>query len=312
MPKEFRIFSGNANLPLSKEICRYLNIPLGKALVDRFSDGEIRVELKENVRGTDVFIIQPTYSPTENLLELLILIDAVRRASAKRITAVIPYFGYARQERKDRPRVPISAKLVANLISTAGANRILTIDLHAVAIQGFFDIPVDELYAAPVMIKYFLKKDLRNFVIVAPDTGGVNRARAFAKRLRETPLAIIDKRRIGPKKVEVLHVVGEVKNKNALIVDDIIDTAETMRKVADVLKREGVEEIYASATHPILSGKALQHIDSAPIKEIVVTNTITVANEKRHPRIKVLSVAELLGKAIKRIHQEESVSSLFV
>jgi ribose-phosphate pyrophosphokinase len=313
MPNEMKIFSGTANPGLTREICKALCQPLGDCTISRFSDGELRIKINENIRGADVFIVQPTFSPGDNLMELLIMTDAAKRASAKRITAVIPYFGYSRQERKDQPRVPISAKLVANLITVAGANRVLTLDLHAEPIQGFFDIPVDHLYASPVLISHFVRLKLKDLVVVSPDTGGVPRARAFAKRLgNDTPLAIIDKRRPGPNRIEILNVVGDVTGKNCLIVDDIMDTARTISEVAIILKKNGARDIYACATHGVLSGGAIDSLKRSPIKELVLSNTIPLTPEKRIAKIKVLSIAKLLAEAIRRIHQEKSVSSLFV
>ncbi len=309
-----KIFTGNANPELAQKISSYLSIPLGQAVVKTFSDGEIYVEIKENVRGADVFVIQPTCPPVnDHLMELLIMIDALRRASARRITAVMPYYGYARQDRKVIPRTPITAKLVANLITVAGARRVLTIDLHAGQIQGFFDIPVDHLYAAPVLIQY-LKEEFRGkeLVIVSPDAGGVERARAYAKRL-EAGLAIIDKRRLRPNESEVMNVVGEVKGKIAIILDDMIDTAGTMCKAAEALDARGAKEVHGMATHPVLSGPALERIKKSPMKSVVVTDTIPLREEaKKIKKIKVLSVANLLGEAIRRIHNDDSVSSLFV
>ena len=308
-----KIFSGTANPGLTKDICKALHQPLGDCTISHFSDGELRVKINENIRGADVFIVQPTFSPGDNLMELLIMPGAARRASAKRITAVIPYFGYSRQERKDQPRVPITAKLVANLIAIAGANRVLTLDLHAEPIQGFFDIPVDHLYASPVLIRHFIKHKLKDLVVVSPDTGGVPRARAFAKRLgNDTPLAIIDKRRPGPNRVEILNVVGDVAGKNCLIVDDIMDTARTISEVAIILKKNGARDIYACATHGVLSGSAIDALERSPIKELVLSDTIPLTPEKMISKIKVLSIATLLAEAIRRIHQEKSVSSLFV
>ena len=311
MNGDLKVFSGTATPDLSVDIGRELGQALGECTIGRFSDGEIRVQINENVRGADVFILQPTFMPSDNLMELLILMDAARRASAKRITAVIPYFGYARQERKDMPRVPISAKLVANLITVAGAHRILSMDMHTEAIQGFFDIPVDHLYASPVLIKHFQQLGVQDFVVVSPDTGGVNRARAFAKRLGDLPLAFIDKRRPGPNKIEVLNIIGEVADKNCLIVDDVMDTARTICEVAGILKQNGAKSIYATATHGVLSGQAIVSISDSPITEVVLTNTIPLPPEKRIAKIKVLSISKLLADAIKRIHNEESVSSLF-
>ncbi len=309
-----KIFSGNANLPLAEKICAYLSIPLGRAKVRTFSDGEIFVEIEENVRGADVFVIQPTCPPVnDHLMELLIMVDALRRASARRITAVMPYYGYARQDRKVIPRTPITAKLVANLITVAGARRVLTIDLHAGQIQGFFDIPVDHLYAAPVLIQY-LKEEFRDkdIVMVSPDAGGVERARAYAKRLN-AGLAIIDKRRLRPNESEVMHVVGDVKGKVAIILDDMIDTAGTICKAADALYERGAKEVHGMATHPVLSGPAVDRLKKSPMKSIVVTDTIPLHQEaQKLKKIRVLSVANLLGEAIRRIHNDDSVSSLFV
>jgi ribose-phosphate pyrophosphokinase len=287
-------------------------MPITQVLVGRFSEGEIRVQIKENIRGKDVFIIQPTCPPTnENLMELLILIDAARRASAKRITAVIPYYGYARQDRKDQPRVPITAKLVANLIYAAGANRVLCMDLHANQIQGFFDIPVDHLYAINVLCDYLLNKKLKNMVVVSPDVGGLKMARAYAKRLG-ADLAIVDKRRASPEKTEVMHVLGNVRGKNAVMVDDIIATGGSMIEAAEVLRKKGVKSLYAAVSHGILSGPALERIRNCSIlKEVVITDSIPLKNPDKNPKVKVLSVAQLLAEAIGRIHNEESISSLF-
>ncbi|RKZ19017.1 ribose-phosphate pyrophosphokinase [bacterium] len=308
---DLKVFTGNANKGLAEEICNYLGIPMGDALVTRFSDGEIRVKINENIRGADVFIIQPTFPPADNLLELLIMMDAARRASAWRITAVIPYFGYARQDKKDEPRVPISAKLVSNLLVTAGADRILTMDLHAEQIQGYFDIPVDHLYAAPVIIDYLRGKNLQDVVIVAPDPGRANRARAIAKRFGNVPIAIVDKRRPEPNRSEVIYVVGDVADKTAVIIDDIVDTGGTLVGAAEALVKQGAKEVYACVTHPVLSGPAVERIENSSIKELVVTNTIPLGDKKRD-KFTVLSVASLLGEAIRRIHNEESVSSLFI
>jgi len=306
------IFTGNAHPQLAKDICKYLKVKLSDALVSRFSEGEIRVKINENVRGKDVFLIQPTSPPpNENLMELLIMLDALKRASAGRITAVIPYFGYARQDRKDQPRVPITAKLVANLLTVAGASRILTIDLHAGQIQGFFDIPLDHLYAVGVFIEYFKKLKLKNLVVVSPDVGGIKMARAYAKRFG-ADLAIIDKRRISPEKAEAIHILGDVKNKNAIIVDDLIATGGSLMEAVSALKRAGANDIYAAITHGVLSGNAIKNIDSCKdLKQLVITDTIPLDSSKRHPRIKVVTVAPLLGEAIRRIHFEESVSALF-
>ncbi len=312
MHEKLIIFSGNANRKLAKDICAYLDKSLGAALVGRFSEGEIEVKIDENVRGKDVFVIQPTCPPTnDNLMELLIIIDALARASAGRITAVITFYGYARQDRKDQPRVPITAKLVANLLTKAGANRILTIDLHAGAIQGFFDIPVDHLFAAPVLIEHFNKLKSEDLVVVAPDVGGVKMARAFAKRL-EASLVIIDKRRIDAESAEVMNVLGEIEGKTAIIIDDMIATAGSLVEAANASKKHGAKAIYAGATHAVFSGPALERINKSPLTEVVITDTIPWDDAKKHPKIKVLSVASLLGEAIKRIHNEQSVSSLFI
>ncbi len=312
--KGFCVFSGTANIELAQKICDYLNIPLGECIIKRFSDGEIFVEIKDNIRGADVFIIQPTCPPVnEHLMELLIMIDAARRASARRITAVLPYYGYARQDRKTAPRTPISAKLVANLIVTAGARRVLTMDLHAGQIQGFFDIPVDHLYALPVFLKY-LKENFKDndLVIVSPDAGGVERAREYAKRLNAS-IAIIDKRRERANESAVMNVIGDVKDKIAIIIDDMIDTAGTMCNAADAIKERGAIEVYGMATHPVLSGKALEKIEKSSLKAIFVSDTIPLREEaKSFNKIKVLSVANLLGEAIRRIHTDESISSLFI
>ena len=312
MPYELKLFTGNAHRVLAEEIAACLGIPLGQAEVTRFSDGEIFVQLDENVRGADVFIVQPTCPPVnDSLMELLVMLDAVKRASAERITAVLPYYGYARQDRKVQPRVPISAKLVADLITAAGAHRVLALDLHAGQIQGFFDIPVDHLFAAPVVIDYLEKRGLADPVVVSPDAGGVERARAIAKRLR-AGLAIIDKRRDSPNVAVFMYLIGDVKGKDAVIIDDMIDTAGTMVQAADALKREGARRILACGVHPVLSGPAMARIEGAPLEELVVTNSIPVGKDKQLPKITVLSVAPLLAEAIRRIHDEESVSTLFV
>lgn len=306
------IFTGNANPELAKTICKNLKIKLSDALVTRFSEGEVRVKINENVRGKDVFIVQPTCPPpNDNLMELLILIDALKRASAKRITAVVPYFGYARQDRKDQPRVPITAKLVANLLTTAGADRILTMDLHAGQIQGFFDIPLDHLFAVGVFIDYFSKLKMKNIVVVSPDVGGIKMARAYAKRL-SADLAIIDKRRISPEQAEAMHILGEVKNKSAIIVDDLVATGSSLIEAVDALKNAGAKSIIAAISHGILSGPAIDRITKCKnLQELIITDSIPLLGSKNIPRIKVLSIASLLGEAIKRIHHEESVSSLF-
>jgi ribose-phosphate pyrophosphokinase len=312
MPYELKLFSGNAHRALAEEIASSLGVPLGRAEVSRFSDGEIFVQVDENVRGTDVFIVQPTCPPVnDNLMELLVMLDAMKRASAERITAVLPYYGYARQDRKVQPRVPISAKLVADLITVAGAQRLLALDLHAGQIQGFFDIPVDHLFAAPVVIDYIANRDLADLVVVSPDAGGVERARAIAKRLHAN-LAIIDKRRDGPNVALFMHLIGDVKGRDVIIIDDMIDTAGTLVQAADALKREGARRILACGVHPVLSGPAIARIEGAPLEELVVTNSIPLGKHARHPKITVLSVAPLLAEAIRRIHDEESVSTLFV
>ncbi|MCM8785186.1 MAG: ribose-phosphate pyrophosphokinase [Candidatus Omnitrophica bacterium] len=304
------IFSGNSNLELSKKITAYLQKELSSIKIYRFQDGEICVKIEENIRGKDVFIIQSTCPPVnENLMELLIILDALRRASPRRITAVIPYYGYARQDRKDQPRVPITAKLVANLLVTAGANRILTMDLHAPQIQGFFDIPVDHLFAAPVIIKYLREKKFKNPVIVAPDVGSVKMARAFAKRLPGN-LAIVDKRRESPEKVEMMHVIGEVKGCEAIIVDDLISTGNTMIEAGNALLKNGATEIYGCCTHPVLSGDAIEKFEKSLFKEIIITDTIY--HSSLPSKFTILTVSELLGEAIKSIHLETTVSKLFI
>lgn len=306
-----KVFTGNSNRQLAEKICNYLKLPLGKIKVGRFSDGEVSVKIEENVRAKDVFVIQSISSPVdENLMELLVMIDAARRASAERITAVLPYYGYARQDWKDQPRVPITAKLVANLITAAGANRVLAMDLHTPQIQGFFDIPLDHLFAAPVLIKYFRGLNLSNLVVVAPDVGSIKTARAFAKRLHAS-LAVVDKRRNSPESVEVMNVIGEVKGKNVIIVDDLIATGGTLCEAANALKENGARNIYASVTHGVLSGKATQNIADSSLKQLIITNTIPL-RKKEFKKIKVLSVASLLGEAIKCIHLGKSVSSLFI
>jgi ribose-phosphate pyrophosphokinase len=311
---ELKIFAGNSNPPLAEEFSAYLKVPLGKAVVETFSDGESKVEIKENVRGADVFVLQSTSAPgNDNLMELLLMLDAFKRASAMRITAVIPYYGYARQDRKVIPRVPISAKLIADLITTAGASRMLTMDLHSGQIQGFFDIPVDNLYATPVLLQYLKKRLNHNEVtIVSPDAGGVERARAIATRLNAS-LAIIDKRRVGPNVVAEMNIIGEVKDQIAVLLDDMIDTAGTLTMAADALKKEGARKILGCCTHPVLSGPAIQRIEESALEELIVTNTIPLGPEaKRCGKIKVLSVAHLIGEAVRRTHEEESISSLFV
>ncbi len=314
MPKDvIKIFTGNANPQMAQDICDYLEIPLGRASVKTFSDGETFVEIGENVRGSDVFIIQPTCPPVNHhLMELLIMADALRRASARRITAVIPYYGYARQDRKAAPRVPISAKLVADIITTVGIRRVLAMDLHAGQIQGFFSIPVDHLFAAPVLLDYMKHEFGDDIVMVSPDAGGVERTRAFAKRLG-AGLAIIDKRRARPNESQVMHLIGDVEGKTAIILDDMVDTAGTLCKAAEAILEHGAKEVHGCATHPVLSGPAVGRIRESVLKSLIVTNTIPLSDEAREmDKIKVLSVSNLLGEAIRRIHNDDSVSSLFV
>jgi len=309
-----RIFSGNANRKLAEDICAKLGISLGKANVATFSDGETRVEINENVRGMDVFIVQSTCPPVnDHVMELLVLIDAMKRASADRVTAVIPYYGYARQDRKVAPRAPITAKLVADLITTAGANRVMSMDLHAGQIQGFFNIPVDNLYATPILLRYIQKNFAENLVIVSPDTGGVERARAFARRLNAA-LAIIDKRREGPNESQVMNIIGNVKGKRVIILDDMIDTAGTMVQAAAALEAEGATEVVACCSHAVLSGPAIDRIDGSNLKEVIVTDTIPLHDRARQctKKITVLPVAGLLSEAVRRIYYNDSVSSLFI
>ncbi len=310
------LMAGRANPVLSQEIAAALHLPLVQTDVSQFSDGEVFVQVNENVRGSDVFVLQPTCPPVnQNLMELLIMIDSLRRASASRITAVMPYYGYARQDRKVQPRVPITAKLVADLITAAGAHRVLTMDLHAAQIQGFFNIPVDHLFAAPILLGYFRDRmaegSWRNVVVVSPDAGGVERARAFAKRLG-TSLAIMDKRRTGVNEAQIMHVIGEVQDQDTILLDDMIDTAGTIAQAAAALKEEGARRVIAACTHPVLSGPAMDRLEKSVIDEVVVTNTIPVREHPAQKKITVLTVAPLLGEAIKRIHTETSVSSLFV
>ncbi len=310
-PNGLKIFCGTANPELAKAIAESLKVPLGELLVSRFSEGEIRIKINEDVRGRDIFLIQPTCPPVnDNVVELLIILDAFRRASARRITAVLPYYGYARQDRKDQPRVPITAKLMANIITEAGADRVLTMDLHAQQIQGFFDIPVDHLYAFPVIASYFRKKKLKNLTIVSPDVGGIKMARAYAKGL-DADLAIVDKRRMGPNEVEAMNLIGEVKGKTVLIPDDMIATGGSLVQAVNALVKFGAKDIYASCTHAILSGNAVEKLKKSVLKEVVVTDTIPIPPEKRIDKITVLPVAPLFGEAILRIHNEESISSLF-
>ena len=308
----YKIFTGNANPALAEKVCAHLGIPLGKLQLTRFSDGESYVQILENVRGEDVFVIQPTCSPVNtNLMELLIMIDAFKRSSAGRITAVIPYYGYARQDRKDKPRVPITARLAADIITRAGADRILTIDLHANQIVGFFQIPVDHLYAAPVILKFIAEQKFQNLTIVSPDAGGVERARAFAVRIN-AQLAIVDKRRVAPNVAEIMNVIGDVRGRTCVVVDDIIDTAGTLVNTAKSLHEQGAERIFATCSHAVLSGTALERIENSPIEKVVVTDTIPLSADKVSPKMIQLSVSELLARAIKNIHKESSVSELFV
>ena len=307
-----KIFSGSSNQKLSKEICDHLSVPLGKQQLKRFSDGEVAYQIQENVRGTDVFVIQPNCPPVnESIMEMLIMIDAFKRASARRITAVMPYYGYARQDRKDKPRVPISAKIVGDLLTAVGASRLLTMDLHAGQIQGFFNIPVDHLFAAPVMLDYLKKLDLNNLVIVSPDAGGVKRARFYADRLK-CNLAILDKRRTNTNEAQIMNIIGNIKQKEVVIVDDMIDTAGTLVNAVEVLLNGGAKKVFAAATHPVLSGPAMQRLSNSPIEKVVVTNSIKITEEKRIEKLIVLNVAKLLGEAIRSIHEETSVSKLFI
>lgn len=312
MASDFKIFCGSANPDLAREICQVLNIPLGNMETMTFPDGEIFIQINENVRGMDTFVIQPTAPRVnESLLELLIIIDTLKRASARRVTAVIPYYGYARQDRKDQPRVPISAKLVANLITVAGADRVLTVDLHAGQIQGFFDIPLDNLFATQILVDYFRQLHLENLLVVSPDIGSVKRARAFARKM-DTLLAIVDKRRPQPGQAEVMNIIGDVMGKNIIIFDDIVDTAGTMIEAVTALKQAGACEIYAGCTHGVLSSTAIMRIIESPLKELVITNTIAVDEKRNHcQKIKVLSIANLLAQAISNIYHNASVSALF-
>jgi ribose-phosphate pyrophosphokinase len=312
MAGELKLFSGNSNPALVQEISTFLGVPLSKAVVSTFSDGEIRVKVEENVRGGDLFVIQSCCQPVNNsIMELLIILDALKRSSAYRITAVIPYFGYARQDRKDQPRVPISAKLMADLITTAGAHRVLTMDLHAGPIQGFFNIPVDHLYARPVLLDYVKKSDFGDMVVVSPDAGGVERARGFAKRL-DANLAIIDKRREGPNQAKVMNIIGDVKGRHVLLLDDMIDTAGTIVETAKACSDNGASKVWAVCTHAVLSGPALERIENSCLTQVVATNSIPLqGKDEMCSKIKVLSVAPLLGEAIRRIHEEQSVTSLF-
>jgi ribose-phosphate pyrophosphokinase len=312
MPDGIQLLTGNANRELAEKVGKYIGIPLTDTTVTTFSDGELMVQINENVRGSDVFVIQPTCTPVNNnLMELLLIIDALKRASARRITAVVPYYGYARQDRKAQPRVPISSKLVADLITVSGANRVLTVDLHAAQIQGFFDIPVDHLYAAPVLHDYFKSNKFSNLVIVSPDAGGVERARAFAKRLNAS-LAIIDKRREVANVSKVMHVIGDVKGKDAILLDDMIDTAGTITQAAQAIIESGAKRVMAACSHAVLSGPAIRLINESSLEEVVTTDTIPLAEKVAVcSKLKVMSVSRMLGEAIKRIHDESSVNSLF-
>ncbi len=312
MPNIMKVFTGNANPEIAQEICNYLDMPLSKAEVKQFSDGEVSVEIGENVRGTDVFVIQPTCTPVnDHLMELVIMVDALRRASARRITAVLPYYGYARQDRKVRPRVPITAKAVAEMLMAVGTRRVLCMDLHAGQIQGFFNIPVDHLYSAPILLKH-IRRNFEDVIMVSPDAGGVERTRAFAKRLN-ADLAIIDKRRERANESEAMNVIGDVSGKTAILLDDMVDTAGTLCGAAAKLKENGAKEVHACCAHAVLSGPAIERINDSQIKSLVVTNSIPLADKgERCDKIKVLSVGELLGEAISRIHSEDSVSYLFV
>ena len=310
---KFKIFCATANEALCQEVCDFLGLNRGQALVTRFADGEVYVQIQENVRGADVFVMQPTCRPVdEHLMELLLMLDALKRASARRITAVIPYYGYARQDRKDKPRVPISSKLVADLLTTAGADRALIVDLHTPQLQGFFNIPVDHLFASPVLVDYFKKLDLPKLTVVSPDAGGVERARFFAKKI-DAPLAIVDKRRVEMNVAEIMNVIGDVHGRTCLIIDDLIDTAGTLVKTAGALMQNGAAEVYACCSHPVFSGPAVDNIAKSCIKQVVVTNTIPLSEAgKNEPKIKVLSIAGLIGRAIQSIHEETSVSKLFL
>lgn len=307
-----RLLSGTANVPLSKEIARYLGMDLSPMVQKHFADGELYVQIQESIRGCDVYLIQPTCRPVnDNLMELLIMIDACRRASARQVTAVLPYYGYARADRKTAGRESITAKLAANLITQAGANRILAMDLHAAQIQGYFDIPMDHVYGSPTLVDYIASKQLEDLVVVSPDVGGVARARALAKRLDDAPLAIIDKRRQAHNIAEVMNVIGDVRGKTAVLVDDMIDTAGTILEGAKILRQEGARQVYACATHAVFSPPAIERLSSGLLEEVIVTNTIPVAEEHRFPQLKILSVASVIGETIWRIHEDNSVSSLF-
>jgi ribose-phosphate pyrophosphokinase len=306
-----RIFAGNASRKLAQSICEKLKVPMGDADVSRFEDGEVSVKFNENIRGSDVFIVQATGAPAENLMELLVMLDAAKRASCRRVTAVLPYFGYARQDRKDQPRAPITAKLVANLITTAGADRALTMDLHSAQIQGFFDIPFDHLYAAPVLVEHFAQKNIKDLIVVAPDIGSVKMARAYAKRLG-CDLALVDKRRPRADAVEIMNIIGDVEGKNVVLFDDVVTTARTLCQAAIAIRAQGAREIYAGVTHGVFSPESLERITKSPIRELVITDTVSHERAPLPPNITELSVAGLLGEAVQRIHEERSLSSLFI
>lgn len=312
MEQAIRLFAGTASEELAQSISKHIDIPVSRSSTRTFADGELKVKIEENIRGSDVFIIQSTYPPAEHIMELLLFLDAAKRASAACVTAVIPYFGYARQDRKDEPRVPISAKLIANLLATSGANRVLTMDLHAEQIQGFFDIPVDHLYAVPIFVEFYRQRDLKDYVVISPDLGRANRVRGFARRLSpDLPVAIVEKRRSGPNQSNVINVIGAVKGKTALIYDDMLDTGGTMVDAAQAIMDQGATTVYACVVHPILSGQAVSKVKDSCIKELVVTDTLPISSEKMFDKIKILSVAHLLGKGIMCIHRAESISSLF-
>jgi len=312
MEQTIKLFAGTASQDLAKSISEHINIPVSKSSIRKFADGELKVKIEENIRGCDVFIVQSTYPPAEHILELLLFLDAAKRASAARVTAVIPYFGYARQDRKDEPRVPISAKLIANLLATSGAHRVLTMELHAEQIQGFFDIPVDHLYAVPIFVEHYHQRDLKDYVIISPDLGRANRVRGFARRLHpELPVAIVEKRRSGPNQASVMNVIGAVKGKTALIYDDMLDTGGTMVEAAQAIMDKGARGVYACVVHPLFSGDAVRRLKESCIKELVVTDTLPLAKSKMFDKIKILSIANLLGKGIMYIYRAESISSLF-
>jgi ribose-phosphate pyrophosphokinase len=306
-----RVFAGSASRRLAKAICEKLKVPIGDIEVGRFEDGEVSVRFNENIRGADVFVVQSTNAPADNLMELLVMLDAAKRASARRVTAVLPYFGYARQDRKDQPRAPISAKLVANLITVAGADRALTMDLHSAQIQGFFDIPFDHLYAAPVLVEHFAQKNIKDMVVVAPDIGSVKMARAYAKRLG-CDLALVDKRRPRADAVEVMNIIGDVSGKNVVLFDDVVTTARTLCQAALAIRGQGAKEIYAGVTHGVFSSDSLARLSQSPIREIVITDTVSHEHMKLTPNVTELSIAGLLGEAVQRIHEERSLSSLFI